>query len=178
MLQFIVISHLHTWLLLTHNESLCAHQPAEMMNATLFSRHWLSGGETKCHFVPPQHSSPNRHRRTPISPRPVLTLPWSPLTHPLPSDSTCAPLQNTTALIWAHVDTTFRSRITCMCLRGPIKFLTSSRISRGVYSAILLYTCTHTLSHTQLGPHCIWHLTPSNALDPQWQQAGGTATLS
>lgn len=37
--------------------------------------HRLSDGETKCHFVPPQHSGTNRHRRTPISPQPADTPP-------------------------------------------------------------------------------------------------------
>lgn len=35
--QTILITHVYTRLLLTHNESLCVHQPVEMVNAALFS---------------------------------------------------------------------------------------------------------------------------------------------
>lgn len=67
----------------TQWEPLCASASwnAECHSVLL---HWLSGEETKCHFVPPQHSSTNRHRRTPVSLHSLLTLPRSPLTRPLP----------------------------------------------------------------------------------------------
>lgn len=46
-LQAILITDVHTWLLLTHNESLCVHQQVEMMKATLFSCTGSLGGGDK-----------------------------------------------------------------------------------------------------------------------------------
>lgn len=63
--QTILITHVRAGLLRSHNECLCAHRPASVLKAALFSRagDLRRGGETKRHFVPPQHSRGIGHRR-------------------------------------------------------------------------------------------------------------------
>lgn len=108
--------------------------------------------------------------RPSLLPRSELTLPRSPLTHLLLSDRTCTPLQHSSALVNPHWHRcSFPS--TWLRLRTAIKF-SSIWEYQGM---LLLYNHRHT-HHTH--KRWVWHLTPGNALDPQWQQAGGTATHS
>lgn len=148
-LQTILITHVHTRLLLTHNECLCVHQPVEMMKATLFScTGYLTegvGGEkqsvTLCLL---STASANRHRRTPISPRSELTLPRSPLTHLLLSGCTC--WSSTPALICTREPTLtpvfFPKYVTACALERQSNFHQYENV-KGCCS------CTPTHTHTQ-----------------------------
>lgn len=101
--------------------------------------------------------------------------PDSLLTHLLPSDCTCAPLQHTS---WhEHTLTTlWHPEHEAAAPQNSSQIFIHMRISGDAFSVTSLHAHTHT--HTHPSPHCIWHLTPGNALDPQWQQAGGTAAHS
>ena len=112
--------------------------------------HWLSGGETKCHFVPPQHSSTNRHRRTPILLR--SALPLSPPTHLLSSDCTCAPLHHSHVHPRAHADVSFHSS----CTNHIFIYM---RTFRDVYRGVFLST-RHTHTHVPCTHN--WVLTASD----------------
>lgn len=159
----LIIAHVHSQLLLTLNESLCAHQLVETMNATLFScAGYLAGKQsvTLCLL--------STAARTDTGERPSL------LAAPTPAD-TPPPLRLYVCSTPTHM-CSHEAGLT----RGFIPIMwphSQTDLCGNIKCSSMWCTLTHSRTHTEkLSLH--WHLTPGIALDPQWQQAGGTATHS
>lgn len=118
----------------------------------------------------------DRHRRTPISPHSELTLYPDPRWHTSSSPRTVHVLRSNMHLhSWTPISS--YSPVHDCALEQQSNFNLYGNI-KGCCSCTPAHTHTRTSPHTSKASLHVWHLTPGNALDPQWQQAGGTATHS
>lgn len=135
-------------------KSLCASASwSDECHSVLLRR--LSGRQTKCHFVPPQHSSTNRHRRTPIS---LCSNSYYPGPHrhtSSPLNPTCAPAQHTHAAVNPN-----RRRFSCHSVIAQ-SGLSSISEYQGMFSLSFSCTPTHRNTHTHTTKLSL-HLTPDS----------------